>query len=384
MMPMLKYIIQNLTLIIDKYQICLKKHVFSIFLRLISKISNNHHRGHNFISKLERILINYKKIIIQNFTNMEIFKIFKGNKRILLFLLEEKIIIMEKDIVEKFFTNKYRNAEYPKYFSPEIKPFMDFFLFTKNHWDNQIMTELPQNFNELRKIGENESFICELIRNDSIDEFISYVNKNNISLKSIISPSIFETNQFLLKKKIDMTLIKYAVFFGSFQIIKYMQLSGVVLNPELCIYSIHGKNAEIIHLLEENISVVSDRNDNKNFYGKYIDESIKSYHNDIANYILDNYLPIEERKSSNFLNQCFKSSNLLLLQNELNYEDTLFYLCQYDYYFLLKLLLKDDGIDVNKILVKKIQYNFIIIFQFNSKITFLMQFKIIYFNGIVI
>ena len=72
------------------------------------------------------------------------------------------------------------------------------------------------NFDEKRRIGENDSYVCELIRNDSIEEFVSYVNQNNISVKNArIKDSLFETNTFFIKK--NPTFFEYATFFNSIQ-----------------------------------------------------------------------------------------------------------------------------------------------------------------------
>ena len=167
------------------------------FLHLLSKIIDNHYRGLNFFSKIEKILRELGNDIKSFFSNLVIFHIFKKNKRILLFLLEEKMLIMEEYIVKKFFTDKYYMAKYPQYFLPEIKPFLEN-LKTIDHdykirisWIKQI-EELPDN--EKRKIGENDGYICQLIQNDSIKEFIIYINKNNISLNSSIESSIYETH----------------------------------------------------------------------------------------------------------------------------------------------------------------------------------------------
>ena len=71
-----------------------------------------------------------------------------------------------------------------------------------------------------------------MIRDDNVVEFITYVNKNNISLNSMIQTSIYETNSFLLKKQSvlrrnddGVTLIEYAAFFGSIQIFQYLQMN---------------------------------------------------------------------------------------------------------------------------------------------------------------
>lgn len=62
------------------------------------------------------------------------------------------------------------------------------------------ITENQDEFEKKRKIGENDNELCQLIRNDLIHEFITYVNRNNLQLTEIIEESPFETNSFLLKK----------------------------------------------------------------------------------------------------------------------------------------------------------------------------------------
>lgn len=55
---------------------------------------------------------------------------------------------------------------------------------------------------------------------------------------SMIFPSsIFEANSYLIEKK-TQTLIEYAAFFGSIQIIKYLHFNNVELDPSLWIYVI--------------------------------------------------------------------------------------------------------------------------------------------------
>lgn len=66
--------------------------------------------------------------------------------------------------------------------------------------------------------------ILKIIQKDLIDEFIIYVNKNFYPIKSTIGPSIYETNNFLLKNE-DVTLIEYEVFCCQFTILKRMALN---------------------------------------------------------------------------------------------------------------------------------------------------------------
>lgn len=66
--------------------------------------------------------------------------------------------------------------------------------FINNVLDQQIKKEIPGNSEEMREIGENENYICELIRKDMIEDFITYVNRNKLELDLTIDDSIFETN----------------------------------------------------------------------------------------------------------------------------------------------------------------------------------------------
>ena len=105
-------------------------------------------------------------------------------------------------------------------------------------------------FDKKCKNSENDSYICTLIRNDSIEKFVSFVNHSNLQL-SIIQYSIFEKNQFLILNK-NTSLIEYAAFFGSIQIFQYLRMNDVELSPSLWLYEIHSNSAEMIHLIQEN------------------------------------------------------------------------------------------------------------------------------------
>ena len=79
---------------------------------------------YNTIKKKIEQLSNYLTEPIKKYlSNNVIFNIFVKNKRILLFLIEEKIIILNTRIVKKFIGYKFSNKDYDKYFLPEIRPF---------------------------------------------------------------------------------------------------------------------------------------------------------------------------------------------------------------------------------------------------------------------
>ena len=184
---------------------------------------------------------------------------------------------------------------------------------------------------------------------DSVEEFISYVNKINISFESTIKPSIFETNSFLIDKK--PTLIEYAAFFGSIQIFNFLKIHEVELKPSLWIYAIHSNNAEIISILESN-NIELNQVDCFN-------EAIKCHHNNIAYYFKENYLSDSNEFDPKF---CFIFSNFVFLSDYISHykDDFIFDFCKYNYINALKILLEEKRIDIN---IRKVSNKFIVFYR---------------------
>ena len=176
---------------------------------------------------------------------------------------------------------------------PEIKEFFEkercvklyktILLKPDKYLITEIEKELPEYFYQKRKKGENDGQICQMIQNDSIYDFVSFVNNKNYNLNSSIKSSIYETNSFLIKNS-ETTLIEYAAFFGSIQIFKYLINNKVELTPKLWLCAIHSQNAEIIHILEEN---------NVESHKDSLTESIKCHSNNFFGYIQDKYFTNE-------------------------------------------------------------------------------------------
>ena len=241
-------------------------------------------------------------------SDFDIYQIFKNNKRFLLLLFDQGFIQPDEKIISDIMIINYENNfPYSHYLYSGIKSFID--KYTLKTIENKIKTiykEEITDFVEKCRIGENDSYICSLIRQDSVKEFISYINRKNISLVSEIQPSIFETNSLLLQK--TPTLIEYASFFGSIQIVRYLKYSGVSLPSSIWIYGIHSNNAELIHFFEENAnepekfdSVITHHrflNRQEVSYNEIFAESIVCHHNEIADYIKDNF--IEKDQIDNF------------------------------------------------------------------------------------
>ena len=127
------------------------------------------------------------------------------------FLFETKIITPSKFIVNTFLDKNLKDKNYHLYFHKIIDTFL-----TEDEKET-IKSELSkldkntlQNFESKCKIGENESYLCSLIRNDLIDDFVIHTNQTNLKLTSQINSSIYETNSFLLKNP-KTSLIEYSV-----------------------------------------------------------------------------------------------------------------------------------------------------------------------------
>ncbi|KAK8864106.1 hypothetical protein M9Y10_011802 [Tritrichomonas musculus] len=351
-------------------------------MQIISLISDNHHRGLDLISRTEQIISYINEKIKKNFTNQEIFEIFKKNKRILYYLFKIKTIIPDDYILHyiykrsgKYFINldgeeeeEYEEEEerpdklkienncrfnYDIYFYPQIKNFIT--KEKKRQIENKISKLYPNALNDFEKKqenGENPNILCEMIRSDSIENFVAYVNENSISLKATIKQSVFETNSFLIMNN-KQSLIEYAAFYGSIQIFQFLLFNKVELKPSLWLYSIHGKNAELIHLLEENQVPPPD-----NSFKICLKKAIKCHHNDISNYIKSNLIKDDDDLfdseyyfKENIASYSFHYHNYCFYQNKLDDYHTFLYLCQYNYVYLVKFYLNHKNIDVNKKLI---------------------------------
>ena len=319
---------ENLQKILEDFKIRFDKQKIKSLLYLIARISQHHFQYPSFYDKLLKILMLFIDEIKLYFSSSEVLKIFQKNKRIILFFIEEEIIMMNEQIAEKMISNE----NYIKYFYPELKHFMN--KEKRDHYYREEYDESNlEQFNAKRKIGKNDNYIAQLIQNDSIAEFVEHVNKSNISIEETYIPkSIFETNSLLAK--FNTPLLNYTLFYGSIQIFKYLYLNGAKLSPYNWIYAIHGRNHEIIHFLEE-------KKIEPNIKIKILKTAIKCHHNEIAVYIIENYL--YQKIEPKF----FKFYNFFYIKKEMLNSATFVKLCQYDHYYIVKYLLESGDIDVN-------------------------------------
>ena len=230
----------NLVHILTEDEIIQNKTKMQEFLYLLLALSKQFNHSINFFYNIEKVLIELKNNIQKNFTSFELFHIFKSDKRILLFLIQQKLVVIDDEII----TVMIKSYNYKYYFFPEIKLFLNVRNFLKI---NKKVKNI-KNFDEKREIGQNDSYLCQLIRNDSIDDFKNFAEKENITAITKIEESIFETNP-LLNKKIP-TVIEYATFFGSIKIFNFLIEKCQKVDKSLLIYAVHSGNEEIVKTIE--------------------------------------------------------------------------------------------------------------------------------------
>ncbi|KAK8835963.1 hypothetical protein M9Y10_040160 [Tritrichomonas musculus] len=308
-------------------------------LFLISFLSNYHRRSSHFYYIIDQILLIFKDDFKKHLSNSEIFNIFYANKRLILFLLKNQILHLDPKFARV--SDFQIDAKFPHYFFNELGSFFEEYLKREIEEELKKINQDSQDFQANRELGENETYLCQLIRNDLLDEFITYAHKINLPLKSKIKTSIFETNLFLIKN--EPTIIEYAAFFGSIQIFNFLRLSGVELNSNLWLFAIHG-DGEIIHLLEENSIKPPD-----NSYEKCFIESIKCHHNEMARYFLNNYLDqniINEDES--VLSQIIASYNYEFFPDDFSNEISFFTFCRMGNFTFAEYMLNTKSFDVDK------------------------------------
>lgn len=345
---------ESLIKLIDEQNIRGSRSEIKDFFYLISKISTYHHRTPDFANKIDKILSSFLKELKENFSNIEIFNIFKRNKRVLLFLIQNDSFTIDESIASTMLKLKYRKLKYPHYFYPEIKSFI-----TDEKQQRDIQKEVDKQtnggsdiFEQKRKTGENDNKICEIIRNDSINDFTSHVTQNKLSLYSTIEHSIFETSPLLVKG--EPTLLDYAAFYGSIQIFNFLKDNSKI-TADSWIYGIHGQNLEIIQSFESHHIRPRDVT-----YTNCLRESFKCHHNEIAAYIKEKLLDVREARVHQVYCECIKFYDYNNFPEDLNDQVAFIYLCQADNAKLVDELLKlqKKNFKINEKIENIIQNNF--------------------------
>lgn len=264
-----------------------------------------------------------KDEIQKSFSNYEIFNIFKSNKLILLFLFEQKIIIPDKSISFLISTEKYKKRFYPQFFYPEFKELFPEKLVKEIESQNKDIGS--EDFLNKRKIGQNDSEICEIIRKDSVEEYIQFFERNKDKFLFEVDKSIYETNLFLLKQE-HCQFVTYATFFGSMKILEHLKTK---LNSYLWIPAIHSQKQDIINFLNENKIALNDK-----LFNTCIDECIKCHHLDFLNHFRKSFTQF---KQTNNLKTSLKYYNFTETLTYKKPENHNFYdMCEFGYMILVE------------------------------------------------
>lgn len=296
---------QSMLNVFNDEDIFANKEKIKIILYIILSISNNHKHQFDFYNKIEKIIIYLKDVILLYFTTDEITNIFNSNKHILFFLINNDFI-------------KELNIKMPD----------------------------SDEFEKAKKLeGENDNYICQIIRNDSVGKFISYAKINGLNVSQKIPSSKFETNELLMKK--SPSLIEYACFFGSVQIFRYLRANEAEINKSIWPYAIHGCHEEIIKTLLSQDDLVDN-----DVYVQCVLESIKCHYSSVTMYF-QSLVQMNDNYNNKIYKESIKYFNFSMFPT--NVDQYFFYnFCKYDYYDVVDVLLKNEICNVNlKIKSKK-------------------------------
>ena len=341
---------RNLLDFFNKEEYQANKEKLELFLRLIANIANNHHRESNFFTKIIKIFLFMKNSLKQIFSDAEIFEIYKSNKLILLFLFKNEIITFDESIF-RLLKMQSNFDDYCRFFFPEIKPFLE--KEKVKELESEVLGEEPDMFSEKRNLGENENYICKLIREDLIEEFVTYVNHTNYPLDSEIKKSFYETNSFLIER--EPKLIEYAAFFGAFQICQFLKYKEVQLTKSLWLYAIHSNNADVVHFPEDNHVVPEDET-----YGEVLLESIKCHHNNVANYIKSNLMEeVSDRFECEEKITSIQNYNYHFFPNDFSQHSVFYALCQTKHYELADIFINSKRTEYETRTERKNEIDFI-------------------------
>lgn len=302
-----------------------QEELINIFSCIIS-IIKNHRRHPCFFKNICNIILYFSTDIPKIFSKETLFEQFKDIPQVLTFLLQNKILIFDQDIFHKRFENsnskdhQYKITLYPGYRD---------FLRKKSkrkaieNTISKIDPNLLSTIDEKVQIGENDSYICTIIRQDAIQDFVCYINLTNKPFNSFIPFSLFESNS-ILRKKGKITMIQYAAFQGSLKILQYMSQKEAEFDQSLWIFGIHSNNAKILHFLENHQVPLP-----KGGYETCLIEAVKCHHNDIVRYIENNFILKESENifwySHKYQNWSHFPDNIDTFFSEIKHKDGLYY-----------------------------------------------------------
>lgn len=238
-------------------------------------------------------------------TQMNLFEIFIGNSVISRMLLKNNLVTLNRDDVLKLYFKSHKNK-----IELSDKGIIFIYEFIKQLLTTQEINYI-ENYFELNKfspeqlqynldLGENENYICELIRNDDIERFITYVTVQNIPFDMDVPFSDFESNYEIKPgNRFKIKLFEYAIFHGSITILKWLVLQKVHIrfhnsNDNFCDLMVHSGKSEMVYFLEDYRKDINSKTGNEDNYislegGDFYKAAVQARCYLIADYVVNNY-----------------------------------------------------------------------------------------------
>lgn len=287
-----------------------------LFLQSLGTIFNFHYEPLSQFSYIKKIIQNLSDRIKTLLNQDQLFYIALKSKLYLMILLETNVLDKYRFIQNLIHLEP--KSELLLYLTPEVNEYIEsqrdnFDPIVKQHLlcpdisddeDEQINSFERLNISideyiELREKGENTSKFCLEIRENNFNDFDIKMQKGmEINMK--LNNQLYDSCEYPLKEDKMPNLFEYSAYKGSIEICKFLSLHEAKLEDQCWFYTIHGRNADLIHLIEE-LKIECD-------YQKAFRYAIKCHNNAIADYIFNQYLDnnsiipgiIEAIKSYNF------------------------------------------------------------------------------------
>ena len=258
--------------------------------------------------KMEKILLYFKEYLTEYQDKEEIIDLFRKNKSILLFFLDNEILQFDDTFIKFLINDPYDEKSF-MFFAPEIvhnttkSESLEELKMAKEKCCEEYIRdmEVPNDvvsffdlcldtlnkdsyFSNKRKLGVNDDKIAMLIREDNIKSFTPLFESMELTPESEIKKSIFDTNQFLIEKE-SPSLLEYSLFYGAKQITRFLVSGRCLIHPGLLEWSYAGK----YYLSEMAEKLLEDNNVNRREPKKYLLNAVRAHNYTLFNFIEGKY-----------------------------------------------------------------------------------------------
>lgn len=310
---------------LDESDIVKSSSQMSLFLQCLSNVFNYHYESVSQFNYLQQILEHLSNFITNLLNQNELYSIAIKSKIFLIYLIKSQLLDINffiKNLIHlspksqllhylapevneyiKLYQNQFDPIVQEFFSSPDIDDdYNDDYENDKNPYEALNMD--AHEYVKLREKGENTSIFCKEIRENNFEDFNILIEKTGMKINKKIEFQLFDSNDYPIEKDKMPSIFEYAAYKGSIEICKYLTLQQVKIDENSWFCAIHGRNADIIHLLEEHGIKC-------NFERAFL-YAIKCHNNSIAEYIVDQYL--DHSYLSSGIIECISSYNFSYLK----------------------------------------------------------------------